>query len=360
MTVLSLIRGSTVHGICVTRSDGATDRSVAVYGLSESAAQTDGQRPTPAWVWWTIAIALIFLVTLALWLTWVLLRRVASAEVSFLVCWMYTVWWKLSFWLRTRIIASIVFLLFASSVYVLIDVVLVLLRALRDPWTWRFTSAFQSGLPELPWWGDVIAVLLACLMVRHHVREWNLRKREGEIPGCMKGIVTELDRVLRQSSTARGSIPDDFLDSVMESTQEILKTGTKRSIEIAFMTLNSSDQKFETKRTWPPGMEADIDVELFLNDSAAGECYRTRRVVYVPSTRHLTVIDVEDEAYEPRGLKYKPTGQKERFNSLLCVPILTQTGPAGILNISSRKRNAFLPIDFEIVALVASLLSLFY
>ncbi|MBL8269064.1 GAF domain-containing protein [Steroidobacter sp.] len=160
---------------------------------------------------------------------------------------------------------------------------------------------------------------------------------------------------------------DQFVEIAGNSLVATLKAGRKKhEFFLSIMKQRPGAQRLFTTHVYPKGtVKIDLSQELPLEisedglpNSAAGACFLRNSVIYVPSTRHLSGIEitgVEKKDLRPIGLVYKPI-KIEPGPSLLCVPVIKSGVVAAVLNISSSKRDAFMVEDVDIGRLVAALL----
>jgi hypothetical protein len=103
-------------------------------------------------------------------------------------CWTYIIRWKLGMASRHKIFSSVLGVLLAASFYVVAEVTLVSLRVL-----------FSESIPYIPHlhapvWLEILLLLLSFVMVRHHWREWKLRRVNADMPEVIEKLLKDLDQ----------------------------------------------------------------------------------------------------------------------------------------------------------------------
>ena len=272
-------------------------------------------------------------------------------------CWTYTIRWRLRFLLRNFLVQTALGVLLVAGFYVFLELAIAVFRHVAvispNPGDKPRLALFpEVPTPPLPL--EAVLLILAVLLVRHHWQEWRIRKRESAVPRGLEEMLILFDE-FRKANVSPASTKA-FLEALLDRFKSMLEIGNKKGVAISLMEdLNGI---LAVTFIHPADAQLDKDLKLALGEGGAGKAYKKKVPIYIPSVRHLVGINIA--TMKPEGVTFKPSQHKERFRSLLCVPILTKSKVIGVLSFSSQKRAAFFPLDFEIASLAAAFVAMFY
>ncbi|HEV7306476.1 hypothetical protein [Ensifer sp.] len=285
-------------------------------------------------------------------------------------CWIYVIRFRIRFWLQSVFGQTASGVLFVASAYILFEVLLAFLRlvthqsaehapgeATETPQgLWGRVISSLPVLPILPFWVDVVIVVLALLVVRHHWKEWRIRGREATMPAEMAALLASSRAYLRSGRVDKKT----FFDLVMETTTKILGVGRKnKTFCFSMMEVDEASGSMSVVCAYPPAFYEDVkDARLSVERSAAGASYKKQAPIYIPSTKHLAGINMS--TYRCVGLIFDYSVDLDKHPSLMCIPVISEGKTRAIINVSCGGKRAFVPIDFYIVMFSAALLSYSY
>jgi hypothetical protein len=221
----------------------------------------------------------------------------------------------------------------------------------------RLTSAPWPHLPELPFPLEAAVVALAVLMIRHYVHEWKLRRLEMKLPEIVENLLLDFHKT---SAAASGAAITGFIDSLFDKMKSALDHVSNRGLVLSLMEKEASSGLLATTFWHPNSAKFDRNVKLRPGEGAAGAAYDKKEAVYVPSVTHeIALTDLDSGSFLSSDIRYKKhSDNDDEFKSILCIPVRTDAGVVGVLNIVSTKRGAFGPLDLKIGKLTAGFVSI--
>jgi hypothetical protein len=292
-------------------------------------------------------------------------------------CWSYAIRWRLRFVFRNAIAQTLWGILIVGSFYIVLEMLIDLVREVSQTsipddghklavsqeaiLTWLDKlRAHIPKLPAMPMWVHVLLVLLALVVLYHHLQGWKLSRREAQVPINLKRLIVKC-RPLLGKTTLTPEESEKLFEAVMKDTVALLQTEQKeKRFRMSLLTMNSEGDQIHVIHRYPRdgSSQGQVGTGKGLSlKSAAGRCFDLRAAVYVPSTRHLGGINLSD--YRTIGLVYERRGARvtQCSNALMCIPVFRGALVAAVLSISSHRHNAFGPLDFSIADLAATLLA---
>jgi GAF domain-containing protein len=103
----------------------------------------------------------------------------------------------------------------------------------------------------------------------------------------------------------------------------------------------------------PADAEYDRGLSFRPDRGGAGIAYARGVTIYFPAVRFRHGIGITDEAYQLLPSAFEPS-TRDRFKSVICTPIRCGSSLFGVLNVDSRRRNAFNIVDVQIARVAAS------
>jgi hypothetical protein len=218
--------------------------------------------------------------------------------------------------------------------------------------------ALLPNVPKPPLALEIALLVLAVILLRHHWHEFKLSQRQSELPRALEELLLEFEQFRKANPTPDSTKKKAFLESLMKRFKAILEVGNKkREIVISLMEKSDVDGMLVITFVHPPNAPLDTTLKLAVGNGGAGKAYDKKESIYIPSVRHLVGINIVTNKSE---VTYERGPSKERYRSMLCVPVLTKSNIIGVLTYSSVKRSTFFPLDFEIASLAAAFVSIFY
>jgi hypothetical protein len=125
------------------------------------------------------------------------------SELLWLIwCWIYTIRWRMRFAWRTATGQTAGGFLFFASLYVVLELTLAVVSALTEeaggPPVRIPYIPHVPRIARLPLWAELVVILVAILVLRHHWREWNIKVRESHVPESLHNLITQCRRYLRK------------------------------------------------------------------------------------------------------------------------------------------------------------------
>jgi len=213
-------------------------------------------------------------------------------------------------------------------------------------------TALSHAVPPL--WLEGVLVVLSGLIVWHQVHEWRLREREMILPRELGDLVSECSPYLKATKLTDEQ-KSQFFQVSMERISNTLKTNRKEELAISLMTPTGASAALRVQHIYPAGTTLiDKNVELPTGQGAAGKAMEIG-TVYVPSVAHRGGINALTE--QSVGLVFRLSDtQKKAKGSLICSRVQANAAARAVISVSTGKRDAFEPLDIEIVKVGAIVL----
>jgi hypothetical protein len=314
---------------------------------------------------------------------------------------MFALRWRFQFAIRNIFARTTLGVLAVSAFYLFAELMLALPEGLKhelpemygqvNSWSSsRFPSAHAwlstlkvPHIKEVPFKAELILLVLAVLMFRHHLREFAASMRREAVPPALEEVFLEFDK-FRDIASPDSVAKNNFLEILMKKLKDVLDEkdkalvyripGVKRIThkrDVAFSLFEEEaavDDKGIARKTGnlaisflPANSPLDQSVRIPIGQGGAGKAFQAKVAIYIPSVRHLIGIDMDSE--KSVGLTYFPHKHANyKARSILSVPVLVNSkqDAIAVIAVSSRKRKTFWDADFEIVRLAASIISALY
>lgn len=156
------------------------------------------------------------------------------SELLWLIwCWIYTIRWRMRFAWRTATGQTAGGFLFFASLYVVLELTLAVVSALTEeaggPPVRIPYIPHVPRIARLPLWAELVVILVAILVLRHHWREWNIKVRESHVPESLHNLITQCRRYLRKPDL-NSNDTDELLRFVIGAIESLLKIGRKKHV----------------------------------------------------------------------------------------------------------------------------------
>jgi hypothetical protein len=284
-------------------------------------------------------------------------KKVLQA-IWFLWCPVRTIVWKLRVRVREEILQTAIGTLTLASVWVLIEsamgsgrrLVHVGLAALLPQVVPGNAAPPSSELPGIPLWAELALTGLALLLLRYHWREFRRLRERWTLPRSSKALISDLQNVrTAPKPEERKELFEKFLGKLLD----VLETGNSGKLAVSLM--EKSGEEWVVFCRYPPNSNIDANIKLGLNEGGAGAAATGKVPVYIPSTRHLCMIDMK--TWDMLGATYKRFDKKEPFRSMICIPKFSGADVTGVLNFASGRHSAFSTHDIDVGELASEFLT---
>jgi hypothetical protein len=296
--------------------------------------------------------------------------------------------WRLQFAVRYTLFASATFVLLVSSFYLCAELAETLAHGFKAelPTLYARLDAFLcSNVPalhewlstfemphirEIPFSLDIVLFVLALVLARHHLHGFRESLRREALAPALEQLFLEFDKFRKAHPTPDRPQKDTFLETLTKEMKEVLDKESKRDVAFSLMEKekglvdDEKGNKVEVellKITFlPKDSPLNKTFTLRIGEGGAGKAYERKVGIYIPSVRHRIGIDLDHQ--RSVGVTYQKSPDKKKFGSILSVPVLvnSRTDAIAVVSVSSRKRKAFWHADFDVVRLMASIISTLY
>lgn len=223
-------------------------------------------------------------------------------------------------------------------------------------------------VPELSLGVEAALFLLALLLFRHHYREFLSSHRQDAALRELRSIIRLHDDFRKSSTAPNADQKAQFLEELFARMKLVLDHHTERDVALSLMeeeqTLDPSTGSYNKSGILvvtfaPKDSPVDQGLRLAIGEGGAGKSFEKRACIYVPSAPHRVGIDLD--ALVSVGVTFKDGPHKKTLSSVFSVPVLIQPHlPVGVVNVSSKERNAFFGSDFDIVRVAAEIIATLY
>ena len=272
-------------------------------------------------------------------------RSGAAIIASFwlLLCYSYILWWTVRTTVRRAVKGSIIVVLLIASVILFLE----FLAAI-------FGKKIE-GI-ELPGWAQLLILALALIMVLHRFGEWREFREESVFAKTIVNLFEEialLDFTSPDQEVNRRNL-SQFVNKALAAFLDVFKT--KRHPRLNVMLTNAKGAL--TIAFFVPDNDPYPDgISFAPGFGGAGLALARAHAIYFPATRYRHGISVIGGEYDLMDSVYEPLPEEE-FKSVICAPIRVRKAAVGVLNIDSRKQNAFNFNDLDIAQVAAGVLGL--
>jgi GAF domain-containing protein len=194
-------------------------------------------------------------------------------------------------------------------------------------------------------------------MALHRLKEWRNLRQESAFASTIAELFQEVVQleVIKGAETNNQEVLQDFIRKVLVAFRGIFHS--KGNAQFNIMVPDGETLKLSLAE---PADAVYLGKSFAPGSGGAGTAFQKKVTVYFPAVRYRHGISVIYEHHQGVASKdydllesiYEETG--EAFRSLVCVPIRRGTEIVGILNIDSRKQNAFTMTDIDIAQVAAS------
>jgi hypothetical protein len=269
-------------------------------------------------------------------------RRLFSSAIEvvwLVICYMYIAWWTISSFGRRLLTESAIIIVLLASGMVFLEL----------------AGAFFGKHVEvihLPLWGEALVLLLGFGLVYHRYNEFRQFRRESVFATTVANLFEEIALL-------------HFVPGKVENNQQVLE-GFVRKILAAFrivyrskrppqlnVMLKDADGMLRIHFAEPMNAEYEPGISFATGDGGAGIAFEKGVTIYVPAIKYRHGIGVVDEKYELLATIYRHV-KVEHFKSVICTPVKSGSTTFGVLNVDSKRQNAFNMTDVQIARVAAS------
>lgn len=266
--------------------------------------------------------------------------------VWLIVSYFWVCWWAVEPRQRFIIKLSARGILLFASIHFVIEVVAMLLD-------WKFLSIIH-----LPFYAKAVILAVAFYAFISKLMEIREGINESFIAVTVSSIFEEiagLDFTEKESQVKR---LEDIIGKILMGFGTLFREKLHVRMSVMLPVSSGDGKKLKTAYFKPDNSEFQLDLELAPGEGAAGKVFLSGALIYIPAIKYLQGIKMvrgSQGSYflSLESLAYLPINM-QKFSSLVCVPIVTSTGTQGVLNIDSRRLNAFSLKDFYVAYGAAS------
>jgi|GEM_PF-5526953 len=248
----------------------------------------------------------------------------------------------------------------SSSVALVLAAILFLLEVVA--------AIFQKHIINFhfPWWIQGLIVLLAFVMLRHRYHELKSLQRKPIFTSKMNALLRDVTSMEFQTGTTadKDQRLDQFITSLLTAFRTVFEdTGT---VQLNVM-LPGPDGLLRIRYQHPPGIRYNPRLTFKRGEGGSGVAFETDSIVYIPRIgfRHGILVSMSPDAWRSRPditytlaeSVYVPT-RPEPYKAVLCVPIRTEVGVVGVLNLDIGRSNPFTDSDFQTAEVAAGFLGM--
>jgi hypothetical protein len=254
------------------------------------------------------------------------------------ICYVYILWWTVSSSGRRIVTESAIFVVLIATVLVVLEVASDLFRA-------------HLELIHMPIWAEIGVVVVACSLVYHRYNEFRQMKEESVLAATVAWLFEEIAQ-LHFVSGEKGNYNalQTFVHKVLIAFVNVYHAKHHPQMNVM---LQDQDSRLRIYFVEPASARYPDGLSFEPEKGGAGIAFSRSITIYFPAIRFRHGIGIVGGTYELLQTAYVPTEQED-FASVICAPIRCQGETFGVLNIDSRRQNAFDMTDIHVAQVTAS------
>jgi len=274
-----------------------------------------------------------------------LLQRLWHSIVDVLgvaICYVYVAWWTIS-WAGRRILTE------SAIIVVLVASGMVFLEIASDLYRKHLE------LLPLPRWAEALVLLLAFWLVYHRYKEFRQMKKESVLAGTIRWLIEEIAQLdFIPGKKGNYEALQTFVHKVLLAFIEVYQPGRKPQINVM---LKGNDGRLRIDFAEPAAARYQEGISFAPDEGGAGKAFSRGITIYFPAIRFRHGIRVVGEQYDLLETAYQHV-DIEDFASVICTPVQCRGEIFGVLNVDSRRQNAFDMTDIRVAQVAANTIGL--
>ncbi len=261
------------------------------------------------------------------------------------VCYGYVVWWGISDDISRAITTSARWVISVGALILFYELA---------------ATIFGAQVHHLPGWASGIVLACAAGLALHHVHEWESSRKESVFAVTVATLFGEISGLdfSEGDEAHKDFIQREFIEKILGAFGAVITSKASPVMGVMLPEDRGGVDFLRVDTLVPADETIDSTFELEEGKGAAGTAYRDGITIYVPAIRYRHGISLGPSSTVGLcELVYEPT-LKQPFKSLLCVPLHRSRAAAGILNVTSRRQNAFRSFDIQVALVAASAISM--
>ena len=253
-------------------------------------------------------------------------------------CYIYILWWTIRFAAGRWATESVIVVMLLASGMVVLEI---------------GSDIFRKHIEflHLPLWAEVSILLLASWLVYHRLKEFQHAKEESLLANSVALLFEEIAQLHFVSGEKGNYLAlQNFVHKVLIAFLSVY--GSRRHPQMNVM-LQSSDSRLRIHFVEPAAARYQEGISFKSGEGGAGTAFSRGVTVYIPAIRFRHGISIVEGKYELLHFAYEHS-TIEKFSSVICAPIQCRGLIFGVLNVDSRRQNAFDMTDIYVAEVCAS------